>query len=75
MLIALADLIDSVSNGWQPPTPITAPSPSLGDFSFASMVHLDTSPDCGTGAQPTDLLIRDEDDMVSGHDDVAGGGP
>ena len=59
---SLDDLIDVVPTG-TPPKP-SSTATITGDFSFASKVHLDTSPQCGT-TTAEDLLIRDEDDMVS----------
>ena len=59
----LGDLVDTSNTTGANPRPNSTVT-FMGDFSFASMVHVDTAAACDTGS-PTDLLMRDDEDMVS----------
>ena len=59
----LGEIIDDDVTANNPPVPNSNVT-FMGDFSFASMVHLDAADTCAT-ASPTDLLIRNDDDEVT----------
>ena len=61
----LDDLVDTSSTTGASPRPNSTVT-FMGDFSFASNVHVDAADTCATAADvEDDLLMRDEDDMVS----------